>query len=127
MVVLFASVGIVGYQPPENKTNIPEPMTNKGGNTDQTVKVTIYGQEYPIKGRGDEEYIKRVACYVDERMLQIEEQTSINSPARLAILAALNIADELFNLERERDKLLNEFESKAREISECLNQGMNEV
>ncbi len=96
-------------------------------NKDQAVRVTIYGQEYPIRDRGNEEYIKKIARYVDERMLQIEEQTSINSPARLAILAALNIADELFSLEHERDKLLSEFESKARDISECLNQGMHEV
>ncbi len=101
-------------------------MTDKV-NSDKAVRVTIYGQEYPIRGRGDLEYIKKVARYVDERMLQIEEQTSISSPTRLAILAALNIADELFALQRERDQLLSEFESKAREISDYLNRGMNEV
>ena len=98
-----------------------------GDNTDRAVKVTIYGQEYPIRGRGNEEYIRKVACYVDERMVQIEEQTSISSPARLAILAALNIADEFFALQQEKDQLLSEFESKAREISDYLNRGMNEV
>lgn len=101
-------------------------MTDKDS-TDMVVKVTIYGQEYPIRGRGDVEYIKQVARHVDERMVQIEEQTSVSSPARLAILAALNIADELFTIQRERDQLLSEFEAKAREISEYLNRGMNEV
>ena len=94
--------------------------------SDKAVKVTIYGQEYPIRGRGDLEYIKKVARYVDNRMVQIEEQTSITSPSRLAILAALNIADELFTLQRERDQLLNDFEAKAREISEYLNREMSE-
>jgi cell division protein ZapA len=94
--------------------------------SDKAVKVTIYGQEYPIRGRGDLEYIKKVARYVDDRMVQIEEQTSITSPSRLAILAALNIADELFTLQRERDQLLNDFETKAREISEYLNREMSE-
>ena len=94
--------------------------------SDKAVKVTIYGQEYPIRGRGDLEYIKKVARYVDERMIQIEEQTSITSPSRLAILAALNIADELFSLQRERDQLLSDFEAKAREISEYLNREMSE-
>ncbi len=93
----------------------------------QAVKVTIYGQEYPIRGHGDDVYIKRVARYVDERMAQIEERTSISSPIRLAILAALNIADELFSLQQEKDRILSEFEEKARELSEHLNQGMNEV
>jgi len=98
--------------------------TNK---QNQAVKVTIYGQEYPIRGRGDEEYIKKVARFVDDRMLLIEDQTAINSPARLAILAALNIADELFRSQQDKDQLVSELESKAREISENLNQGMTEI
>ena len=98
--------------------------TNK---QNQAVRVTIYGQEYPIRGRGDEEYIKKVARFVDDRMLQIEDQTAINSPARLAILAALNIADELFRSRQDKDQLVSELESKAREISENLNQGMTEI
>ncbi len=93
----------------------------------QAVRVTIYGQEYPIRGRGDEEYIKKVARFVDDRMLQIEDQTAINSPARLAILAALNIADELFRSQQDKDQLVSELESKAREISENLNQSMTEI
>jgi cell division protein ZapA len=94
---------------------------------DRAVKVTIYGQEYPIRGRGDEDYIKRVAHYVDERMAQIEEKSSISSPIRLAILAALNIADELFTLQKEKDSITFEFEEKARELSEHLTQGLSEV
>ena len=96
-------------------------------NQSRAVRVTIYGQEYPIKGRGDEEYIKKIARFVDDRMLQIEEQTTINSPTRLAILAALNIADELFSLQQDKDQLVSEYESKAREISEHLNQEMTEI
>jgi cell division protein ZapA len=93
----------------------------------QPVMVKIYGQEYPIRGRGDEEHIKRVAQYVDERMAQIEEQSSVTTPARLAILAALNIADELFTLRREKERIVNEFEEKTRELSEVLSQGINEA
>lgn len=93
----------------------------------RTVKVTIYGQEYPIRGHGDEEYIRQVARYVDERMAQIEEKTSITSPTRLAILAALNITDELFTLQKEKERLLAEFEEKARNISEHLSQGLSEI
>jgi len=93
----------------------------------QPVTVTIYGQEYPIRGRGDEERIRSVAKYVDERMMQIEEQTSVSSPTRLAILAALNIADELFTLRREKERIVSEFEEKAKELAEALNQGMNEA
>ncbi len=100
---------------------------NEHRNQGQPVKVIIYGQEYPIRGRGDEEHIRQVARFVDERMSMIEEQTTASTPARLAILAALNIADELFTLRREKERLLTEFEEKTRELSEVLNQGMNEA
>jgi cell division protein ZapA len=93
----------------------------------QPVKVIIYGQEYPIRGRGDEEHIRKIAQFVDERMTQIEEQTAVTTPARLAILAALNIADELFALKREKERILGEFEEKTRELSEVLNQGITEA
>jgi len=93
----------------------------------QIVTVTIFGQEYSIRGKGDEEHIRQVAAYVDERMNLIQDQTSITSPARLAILTALNIADELYTLRREKDRIFNEFEEKTRELSDALNQGMSEV
>jgi len=96
-------------------------------NQGQPVTVTIYGQDYPIRGRGDEEHIRNVAKYVDDRMTLIEEQTSVTSPARLAILTALNIADELFSLRREKERIVNEFEEKTRELSDVLSQGMSEV
>jgi cell division protein ZapA len=101
-------------------------MTNQDPQS-PTVKVTIYGQEYPIRGHGDEEYIRKVARYVDERMAQIEERTSISTPDRLAILAALNIADELFNLQKEKERILSEFEEKTRALSEHLTQGLSEA
>ena len=65
------------------------------------LKVMIYGTEYPIKGITDPEYIKKVAKYVDEKMKEINQTISIDSSLKVAILAALNITDELF---REREK-----------------------
>ena len=96
-------------------------------NQGNVIKVTIYGQDYPIRGHGDEEYMRRVARYVDEKMAQIEEKTAITAAASLAILAALNITDELFTLQKEKERVLSEFEEKARAIAEHLNQGMNEA
>ena len=93
----------------------------------RTVKVKVYGQEYPLKGHDDPEYIRAVARYVDEKMADIQANTTVTAPLRLAVLAALNIADELFKLQREKDDLLAEFEEKAREISEYLSQGMSQV
>lgn len=59
--------------------------------------VTIFGSEYTIKGNIDEEYISKLAEYVDHKMHEISDQTKLASTQRLAVLTALYIADELFS------------------------------
>ena len=67
------------------------------------VRVNIYGEEYTIRSDGDLDYIREVAEYVDRKMREISEKTANRSPSRVAILAALNIADEYF-VEKNREK-----------------------
>lgn len=65
------------------------------------VQVDIFGSQYTIKrGSGDPEYIARVAAYVDQKMREINERLPVASVSRVAVLASLNLADELFK-ERE--------------------------
>ena len=65
--------------------------------------VVIFGSEYTVKGDIDEEYINKLAKYVDQKMTEISEQTKIASTQRLAVLTALYIADELFSKESSGD------------------------
>ncbi len=69
-----------------------------------TVKVTIFGTEYPIKGDADPTYVNKLAKYVDSKMLDLTGGSTSSATVRLAVMAALNVADELFqareNLER---------------------------
>jgi len=69
-------------------------MSQEGG----VLKINIYGTEYPIKSdsNADTEYILKVADYVDQKMREIDQNTQSKSSLKIAILAALNIADELF-------------------------------
>jgi len=62
----------------------------------KSVSVEIFGQRYPIRSALDAEYIKRLATYVDGKIRAAGESTPSGDPVRLAVLAALNIADELF-------------------------------
>ena len=65
------------------------------------VHVDIFGSQYTIKqGSEDSEYILRVAAYVDQKMREINEKLPVASVAKVAVLASLNLADELF---KERD------------------------
>ena len=65
------------------------------------VNVRIFGQEYPIRASSNEDYIKEVAAYVDKKMHEVQRSvpSSMNA-SKIAILAAMNISDELFGARR---------------------------
>ena len=60
------------------------------------VQVQIFGHSYTIRGEADQEYILGVAAYVDRKMREVTEKLPVASLSKVAILASLNIADELF-------------------------------
>lgn len=91
------------------------------------VRVKIFGQEYGVKGDADADYIKKVAEYVDAKMRDVEETLSHgSSPLKIAVLAALNLTDELFMAWEERDKLKSDIESKARALTERMSRELDE-
>lgn len=77
----------------------------------QTFKVQIFGQTFPIQGDLDATYVQKLAQYVDRKMCAIVEMTPTADTQKVAILAALAIADELHSLRQERgerEELLKE-------------------
>lgn len=58
------------------------------------VQVEIYGQSYNLRGEGETAYLQELAAYVDRRMREVAEATATVDSLKVAILAALNIADE---------------------------------
>ena len=62
------------------------------------VKVTIMGEEYILKGSSSPETMVRVGYYVDRIMRNLTDTNNHMSSHKIAVLAALNIADELFKL-----------------------------
>ncbi|MBD3368077.1 MAG: cell division protein ZapA [Candidatus Eisenbacteria bacterium] len=85
-----------------------------------TVKVEINGSEYRIRGDADPEQIREIAHYVDSRMREVASETNLGSSLKVAILAALNIAGELFQEREDRNTLLAVVEEKAEELSQTL-------
>ena len=63
---------------------------------DGLVPVQILGQRYPIRSALDPRYVQELANYVDEKMRAVADQASPGDSMRLAVVAALNIADEAF-------------------------------
>jgi len=62
------------------------------------IPVEIFGQRYPIRSALDPQYVQQLASYVDERMRAAAEQSPAGDSVRLAVLAALNIADEAYRV-----------------------------
>jgi cell division protein ZapA len=70
----------------------------------QPIKVRILDSEYLIKTEEDEEWVLRIAEYVGAKLKEIQENTEGLTGKKEAILAALDIASDYFQLLRERDQ-----------------------
>jgi len=66
------------------------------------VKVQIFGQTYTIRGDLDERYVQKLAAYVDQKMSAIADATATVDTQKVAVLAALAIADELHTIRKDR-------------------------
>ena len=67
------------------------------------VEVEVFGQKHTVIGAGEPEYIKEIAAYVDQAMVRLASNMRTATAAKLATLVAINFADELFRLRKERD------------------------
>jgi cell division protein ZapA len=65
------------------------------------ITVNIFGNEYTIKGVAEPEYIVTLANYLNNKMSEVQDATGIKDPKKIAILAAINIADELFESKKQ--------------------------
>ena len=87
------------------------------------LKVNIYGNDYPIKGNTDVEYIRKVAKYVDSKMKEINKNVSSDSSLKVAILASLNITDELFRERSLREEPeLKDFSDRIKKMTKLLDE-----
>ena len=94
-------------------------------NNENFVKVTIYGQEYTIKAPADANYIKNIAEYVDGKMREVQDQLATPEvPAKIAILAAMNISDDLFANKRDFEKVKNEVEGRVSSLIEIVEENI---
>ncbi len=90
----------------------------------KSVTVTIYGQAYTLKGGADSEYVQELAAFVDERMHEVSENSPVGSTAKVAILAAVNMADELFREQQKRIETMATLEDRSVQIARLLGREM---
>jgi cell division protein ZapA (FtsZ GTPase activity inhibitor) len=93
----------------------------------QSVQVEILGQVYSIKGMEDHAYIRELAAFCDAKMREVQKGTGTADAHRVAILAALTISDELFNLRRKYRTLEESAEQSAARLLEFTQAGEEEA
>ena len=90
------------------------------------VQVQIFGHSYSIRGEADQEYIAGVAAYVDRKMREITDKLPVASLSKVAILASLNIADELFKERATKQRVGSDVLDRAEALSRRLDEVLGE-
>ena len=85
---------------------------------DKIIEIEIYNQKYKIrvKGEEDEKYISHLTSYIDQKMREVAVKSKTADRLKVAVLAALNIADELFLCQKKFDSLGGAIENMENEI-----------
>ena len=85
-----------------------------------SVKVTVLGQEITIRSEASAEHTREVAAYVDKTIRTIMNSGAIIEPSRAAVLAALQITDELFRARASQHAVDESMQSLSSEIRRWL-------
>ncbi|MBK6316667.1 MAG: cell division protein ZapA [Blastocatellia bacterium] len=95
-------------------------VEGEGGN--RSVRVEIYGQPYSIRTEGQSEHIFALAEMVDRRMAEIARQTLTVDSLKVAILAALHIAEELHNTRQQLEEIDRDIAERSSRVTAELEQ-----
>ena len=94
----------------------------------KVVKVKILGQDYVVRSSAGQKYLEQVAKYVDDKMEEIKASGIDDSQQlRIAILAAMNITDELFAYKKEKKKFVDKVEAKTIAITEFIDNRIHDI
>ncbi len=88
----------------------------------EPVEVEIFGQTFTLTSEDEEAYVREVAAYVDQKMKQIAQTTKTVATLRVAILAALNIADEYYKARQREEEMRQEVEALSASLLGKLSQ-----
>jgi cell division protein ZapA len=90
------------------------------------VSVNIIGRVYDVEAApGDELLIHSLAEYLQQKLIEVQRDTGIVDTQKLAVLAALNIADELFRLRNSKENISGFLDKKAEELIQVLDTALS--
>ena len=97
---------------------------NLSATTPSHTEVRIFGATYHVRGSDDSGYLQELADLVDDKMREVSQYVATGDTARIAILAALNLADELFQIRERQEGERVEIKEKVAELAEELTQAL---
>jgi len=83
-------------------------------------EISIMGQKFMIKSESNDDYVQRIAGYVDQKIDEVMQSTKSVASLNVAILAAMNIADEFFKFRMEKEDRFDEAEKKIKDLIELV-------
>jgi len=89
----------------------------------EPIRVNILGREFFLKSEGDEEHINEAVAYVKQKIEDIQKSQTMDIIS-IAILTALNIADDYFQLKNERESLISAVEDRSYYLSNIIDARM---
>lgn len=90
----------------------------------RVIHVDIAGQRYPIRTTLDPAYVQELAAFVDRRMQLASDASPSSDTVGLAVLSALNVADELFRLRLERRASDGSLQARAEELERMVDEAL---
>ncbi len=92
---------------------------------DNSVRLEIFGEKYSVRSKADKAYLHDIARYVDRHMQEISDNLPQSQPTlRIAILAAMNITDELFELREQIEELRRTYDLKTVELTNIIDEAL---
>ena len=91
------------------------------------VTVEIAGQRYPIRSALDERYVTELAAYVDQKMRAASQAAPTSDMLGLAVLVALNIADEYFRAREQTSSTSGDFNARTVKIEQMIDDMLAQV
>jgi cell division protein ZapA len=86
----------------------------------RVVHVEIHGQQYPIRSGLDPAYVAELAAYVDQKMRAASRESTAGDTLKIAVLAALNIADECFRVQADERQRRDSITTRAEELERMV-------
>lgn len=93
----------------------------------KTFEITLMNQKFHLKSDSEEKHVRKVADYVNRKIFEIQEKTHSVSSLNVALLAALNIADDYFKIKGSGKGKDNEAKNKVKEMLNIIDRCLEEV